>query len=258
MMREPTCPGEVTPGVRARDAMPLEDATPIAALELDDPMSGEFLRKSLMRPQNLAARILPREEFERLAVFTTEGCPTECGPPWAPEVIEAAKRAGPHTSANTPENVELIWDDISYQRDAGFMRIVPEARLFGPNTPRELKISRVAVVPQTNRRGRIILNLSAEVDLGVERATGRRRWKKRIHPSVNETTEAAAAAEQMAAKALGTALQSLLFCMFDTCSHWEIDWHKIDLSDGFWRMIVEAGKEHNFVFQLPMRDTDLE
>ena len=257
-IKEPTCPGEVIPGVRARDAMPLEDTTPITALELDDPISGKFLRKSLMRPQDLAARILPREEFERLAIFATEGCPTECGPPWAPEVIEAAKRAGPHTSANTPENVELIWDDISYQRDAGFIRIVPEARLFGPNTPRELKISRVAVVPQTNRRGRIILNLSAEVDLGVERATGRRRWKKRIHPSVNETTEAAAAAEQIAVKALGTALQSLLFYMFDTCSYWEIDWHKIDLSDGFWRMIVEAGKEYNFVFQLPMRDTDSE
>jgi hypothetical protein len=44
-------------------------------------------------------------------------------------------------------------------------------------------------------------------------------------------------------KALGTALSSLLFFMFDTECGWEIDWQKIDLSDGFWRMIVEAGKE---------------
>jgi hypothetical protein len=33
---------------------------------------------------------------------------------------------------------------------------------------------------------------------------------------------------------------------------------KIDLSDGFWRMIVEEGKEFNFVFQLPKRPGDTE
>ena len=64
--------------------------------------------------------------------------------------------------------------------------------------------------------------------------------------------------EQAAVKALGTAMGSILFYMFDTCSSWEIDWHKIDLSDGFWRMIIEEGKEYNFVFQLPMRPGDME
>ena len=106
--------------------------------------------------------------------------------------------------------MSLIWDDIRYQEEAGFLCVVPELELceLGKPVPKELKISRAAVVPQTNRRGCIILNLSAEVNLGVKRATGRCRWKKRIHPSVNETTQEAV--EQKAVKGLGTALASLL------------------------------------------------
>jgi len=200
---------------------------------------------------------LPREEYERLSLWSTEGCPTECGPPWEPDVIEAARRAGPHNSACTPENVELIWDDIVYQAEAGFVRIISESKLFdGGKVPEDLKMSRVAVIPQENRRGRIILNLSARVKLGWRRATGRRRWVEVEHPSVNEST--GDADEQAGVKALGTALSSLLLYMFDTTSSWEIDWQKVDLSDGFWRMITEAGKEYNFVFQLPRRDGDSE
>jgi len=210
-----------------------------------------------MQPQDLAARLLPREEYERLSIFASNGCPTECGPPWEPAVIEAAKSIGPHTSACTPENVALIWDDVTYQAEAGFVRIVSESQLFeAGELPPELKISRVAVVPQANRRGRIILNLSAEVDMGVTRATGRRRWKKQVHPSVNETTQDAP--DQEGVKELGTALTTLLLHMFESKSSWEIDWQKIDLSDGFWRMIVEAGKEYNFVFQMPLREGDTE
>ena len=254
---EAVSPPELLPGFRANDAAPEDPQEAIRVTETRDAISGTYRRKSLMQPQRLAARILPREEYERLSVFASEGCPAECGPPWEAEVIEAARRAGPHDSACTPDNVDLIWEDITYQQEAGFVRIVSETQLFrGESVPKELKISRVAVVPQANRRGRIILNLSAQVDLGVQRATGRRRWKKRIHPSVNETTQDAA--EQEAVKALGTALSSLLLFMFETNSAWEIDWQKIDLSDGFWRMITEHGRDYNFVFQLPKRQGDTE
>jgi hypothetical protein len=66
----------------------------------------------------------------------------------------------------TPDNVALIWEDIEHQAEAGFIRVVSESVLF-----RGSQISRVVVVPQANRRGRIILNLSGEADMGVERAT---------------------------------------------------------------------------------------
>jgi hypothetical protein len=37
--------------------------------------------------------------------------------------------------------------------------------------------------------------------------------------------------------------------MFDTNCTWEIDWQKLDLSDGFWQMVIESGEEYNFAFQ---------
>ena len=239
------------PSFRASDALPqaAEDSfrTP------NQRAQGKSNAYSLMRPQQLAMRLLPAKVYKTLHGFAVDGCRAECGPPWTPEVIEWALRAGPHVSALTEENVYLIWDDVQYQERAGFVRIVPESELFGAGVPeeliKELKISRLAVVPQANRRGRLILNLSAPVELPAKRAKGSRHKRKRHQASVNETTEEPE--DQEAVKALGTALPSLLLFMFETKCDWEIDWQKIDLSDGFWRMIVEHGKEYNFVYQLP-------
>ena len=110
-------------------------------------------------------------------------------------------------------------------------------------------LTRVAVVPQDNRRDRIILNLSADVEIPATR-----RSKKRKHPSVNETTEPAE--DQEPVQKLGNAVPELLRFMHDVNCAWEIMWQKIDLSDGFWRMIIEAGEEHKFVFQMPARAGD--
>jgi hypothetical protein len=44
--------------------------------------------------------------------------------------------------------------------------------------------------------------------------------------------------------------------MFNTVCTWEINWQKIDLSDGFWCMIISTGAEHNFAFQMPTQATD--
>ena len=46
--------------------------------------------------------------------------------------------------------------------------------------------------------------------------------------------------------------------MFEASCNHEIDWQKVDLSDGFWRMIVERGEDYNFVFQMPPRPGDTE
>ena len=215
---------------------------------------------SLLQPQDLARRLLPEETYRTLHEFATHGVPTDCGSPWPLNVIEAAKHAGPHVSALLPDNVNLIWDDVQYQQQAGFVKILSATELFdaGP-LPAELKISRLAVVPQSNRRGRLILNLSAKVAIDAAPPQSSRRHKRPLpqeHPSVNETT--LPALDQSAVMALGTALPALLLFMFDADCTWEIKWQKIDLSDGFWRMVVEAGKEFNFVYQLPPREGDTE
>jgi hypothetical protein len=209
---------------------------------------GKSQARSLMQLQLLAKRLLPAATYETLVRYSLVGVPTNCGPEWPGEVIEVAKKMGPHVSAMTPENVQLMWEEVQYQLDAGFVRIASAHELFSGCIPLNLKISRLAVVPQRNRRGRLILNLSAAVEL-PERKPGNRHKGKRIQPSVNETTQPAA--DQEALKRLGTAILDALLLQFESPCQWEVLWSKIDLSDGFWRMIIEAGQEPNFVYEMP-------
>jgi hypothetical protein len=148
-----------------------------------------------------------------------------------------------------PENIELVWDEVAYQVEAGFLHMVPEVELFAHGYPSNMKVSRLAVVPQRNRQGRLILNLSAGVELPLKRIPGSWRSQKRAQASVNETTSPAE--DQEAVKRLGNTMADALLFQFESPCHWEVRWSKIDLSNGFWRMIVQAGQENNFVYELP-------
>jgi hypothetical protein len=55
--------------------------------------------------------------------------------------------------ARAGDSIELVWEDVTYQRDAGFIKILSESELFNGAVHPDLKISRVAVVPQANRQG---------------------------------------------------------------------------------------------------------
>jgi hypothetical protein len=227
----------------------MPDAVPIDWVPPRDVVAGKSSARSLMQPQPLAQRLLPGPTFERLIEYAVKGVPADCGPDWPKEAINNARQAGPHVSALTEENVELIWDEIGYQEQAGFIRRVREEDLFQHPFPAALKISRLAVVPQRNRRRRLILNLSAGVEMQSVKHPGARRKTKCAQPSVNETS--APASDQAAVKRLGTTLLDALIFQFECPCQWIATWSKIDLSDGFWRMIVESGKEINFVYQLP-------
>ena len=74
-----------------------------------------------MQPQELAHRLLPAEDYARLRQFATTGTPTSCGEPWPEEVVEQALATGPHVSALTDSGAKLLWEDIQYQVDAGFV-----------------------------------------------------------------------------------------------------------------------------------------
>jgi len=225
----------------------------------DDLSKGKSITtaRSLMQPQDLAIRLLPSGTTIQILRFAWKGCPVNCGEPWSLETIERAREQGPHVTALEPDNVELLWNEVTYQVGAGFVRLATASELFQKPIPWELKISRVAVVPQVGRRGRVILNLSAKVDMRPKRSRARPQLgpdppTPRHHPSVNETTKPAE--DQKPVKALGTASLAILMFLYDIDCRWSIDWQKIDLSDGFWRMIVEAGKEYNFVYQMPPKE----
>ena len=90
---------------------------------------------------------------------------------------------GPHTSTTTEDGVELLWEDISYQVKAGFVKILSEDQLLTRPDRHQLKISQVVVVPQTNRHDRIILNLSVQVKMPKLQSQ-----PEQVHPAMNKTT----------------------------------------------------------------------
>ena len=78
----------------------------------------------------------------------------DCGEPWAWETIEAA--------AEMIESIALVKEDVAYQVKVGYAEIITWKELRKLR-PKQLKISALAVVPQRNRRGRMILDLSFAV-----------------------------------------------------------------------------------------------
>jgi hypothetical protein len=108
---ENAAPG-LLPNIRAQDAISTED--PLFHYPIDT-THGKSHLKSLMCPQDLACQLLPRGLFIQLQEFCYKGCWTDCGPEWWPDIIKATAQAGPHVSALTPDNINLIWEDIDYQ-----------------------------------------------------------------------------------------------------------------------------------------------
>ena len=99
------------------------------------------------------------------------GVPVDCGAPWDWATIEAAVDKGAHSSATTDESLALIEEDVAYQVKAGYARIISWEDLQRLR-PRNLKVSPLAVVPQRNRRGRMILDLAFAVRRGRKSKRG--------------------------------------------------------------------------------------
>jgi hypothetical protein len=78
-----------------------------------------------------------------------------------------------------------VHEDVQYQVDAGFSRIVMWDNIKH-NTPSKLKVSPLAVVPQPNRRGRLILDLSFPVHQRSQQS--KRKLGQVIQAAVNDTT----------------------------------------------------------------------
>jgi hypothetical protein len=120
---------------------------------------GKTHRRSLMQPQ---PRAQGHPFFPTLNKWATKGVPVDCGLNWEWENVEQAVARGPHCGSMEKENIALVHEDIQYQVDAGFLRIMLWSELQKLRPPK-LKISPMAVVRQKNRRGRLILDLSFPV-----------------------------------------------------------------------------------------------
>ncbi|KAI2503043.1 hypothetical protein MHU86_11391 [Fragilaria crotonensis] len=157
-------------------------------------------------------------------------------------------REGPHTSALTPEARQLITEEMEYQVAAGFSEIMLWSDVQALQ-PEHLKVSPLAVIPQVGRRGRLLLDLSFAVQApaaGGKRARRANRPTEPLAPSVNDTTTKLS--PEYPVKEVGRVLVRLLQFMAAVPAEEIINFAKIDLSDGFWRMLVADDSKWNFAY----------
>ena len=205
-------------------------------------------RRSLMQP---AQWIRDMHPFMTTLVEWATGVPVDCGVPWPMEAIDLAVARGPHRSALTTEARTLIVEEVDYQVKAGFTEVM-DWETVKQLAPKNLKVSPLAVIPQVNRRGRLLLDLSFPVH---KFPTTRPRKRVRqtdgllIQPAVNATTTSMSPAPPV--KELGRVLLRLFDFLASVPPHEIVHLAKIDLSDGFWRMLVEEEDKWNFAYVLP-------
>ncbi len=246
-----------TPGARAKkqkasppDTVPSKKPPPKPNLDsrrVEAVASATFATKgkptSLMQPQPLA-EVHP---FTPTLKGWRHGIDVDCGLDWDWVVIKVAVARGPHPTATTPDAIALFKEDIAYQVKAGFSWVMLWEDLQRLR-PTNLKILPVAVVLQTGRQGCIILDLSfpvyQEVD-GVVTAT---------QESVNSTT--VIKSPSIPVKEIGKVLPRMLQYMRDTPEGLHILFSKLDISDGFWRLIIQEYDRYNFAYVLPQEASE--
>jgi hypothetical protein len=167
-----------------------------------------------------------------------EGVPVDYGEDWTVEQLKAAIHQGPHKSALEPDAILLIEEDITCQVRAGYAQVVDWSWLKN-HLPSQLKVSPIAVVPQANSRGRMILDLLFPVIRKAKHKKGRKPKGERnvIKESVNDWT--VRMAPDAPVKELGNVLARLLQFMQEVPEEEDIQFAKIDLANGYWQMIVE-------------------
>jgi hypothetical protein len=154
-------------------------------------------------------------------------------------------------SATLNESIALIAEDVAYQVKAGYAEVVLWSDLC-KSRPKNLKVSPLAVVPQRNRRGRMILDLSFAVQRGMKNR-GRKQSREGdtiLQASVNNTITVRLAPEAPV-KELGNVPPRILNFMATVPSEEHIHFSKMDLADGYWRMVVEDEARWNFAYVMP-------
>ena len=173
--------------------------------------------------------------------YSKHGCPVDCGPDWTIEQLMAALAYGAHPSAKFPEALKCLIAEAETKVANGFATIVTW-RDIKDRLPKKIKLSPVAMIPHKSRAFRGILDLSFHI---------RALLKK--YKSVNETTNKLAHQEAM--DELGSALKRIIAAVADgQIDNKKFMFSKLDIKDGFWRMVVSAEDAWNFCYIIPNDD----
>ena len=176
--------------------------------------------------------------------FAHEGCPAKTGNDWSLELLDEAVQRGAHPSARDPIAAAALISETMRKVDEGFARILPW-KVLREQLPTKLKVSPIAAIPHKSRLFRMILDLSYGFKLNdVE------------YSSVNDgTTDEATPMTSM--RELGSVLPRIIHAMATTpVDSTPFLFAKLDIKDGFWRMVVPEDDEYNFAYVLPQLPGD--
>jgi len=188
-----------------------------------------------MCPSGLAVH---HPAYETLLQYATGGCPVKTGRDWTANEVTAAVERGAHESALTPEALAHFAQEAKEKVAAGATRIFFWDDIK-KKIPKDMKVSPVAAIPHKSKAFRTILDLAFSLKL---KPTG-------CVPSVNENSVKTAPAG--AIDQLGHVLKRLIHAFAEAPSDALILEAKWDITNGFWRIDSQRGKEWNFAYVLP-------
>ena len=173
-----------------------------------------------------------------LREYARVGCPVAIGENWTTEQMHAAVERGPHASSRVPDAIAQIQVEAREKEKQGFATLV-KWNDIKDNPPENLKISPLAMIPHKSRKFRAILDLSFRLEMiGCDL------------PAVNEATEYTAM--EAAIDQLGSVFPRIVEALATAPENGKpILFSKMDIKDGFWRMVCAAGEEWNFAYVLP-------
>jgi hypothetical protein len=199
--------------------------------------------RSLLQPMPL---IVLRHPFGETLEEWRTGVLVNCGETWEMETIKAAVKRGLHQAARAGDAIALVHEDLAYQGKAGFSKIMLWDDIKNDLPPLS-NISPVAIIPQEGQRGQISLDLSFAVQL--EQKPSQHKAGKVLQEAVNDTT--VPLAPQRPVQEIGKVLPQIFEFMASTLEGQDILLSKVDLLDGFWRIIVKELAPWNFCYLMP-------
>jgi hypothetical protein len=188
--------------------------------------------RGLMVPR---IRALDHPAAPLLKEYASQGCPVDVGRDWTLEELEAAVEKGPHSSALEPDTIEQIQIEAREKVKQGFAKIYTwEWLKKNLHQHPQLKLSPLAMIPHKSKKYRAILDLSYQLLVAGY-----------LLPSVNDATKDCAPEE--AISQIGSVLPRIIEALARMdASEGAVSMMKVDLTDGFWRVMAKEGEEWNF------------
>lgn len=168
--------------------------------------------------------------------YATHGVPSNCGDDWDWDMIEATIRRGAHPSARTPDAITELHRETHEQVANGYATVITLDQLRSLAPP-NVKISPCAAIPHKTRKYRKLLDLSWALD-GLK--------------SVNASTDLRQAPLN-AMNQLGKVLPRLIHTLATTEDPTPLLFAKLDIKDGFWRVVMNENDRWNHAYVLPQR-----